>query len=140
MNTKEKFLEQKGKYNKIIPLYDAALQGKTIQWLHHNTWEDLTEEEFSRDSGNVYHYPEVYRVKPEPKLRPWKPEEVPVGVQVKYKHKPQRYLISAEHGDGFVILGLYPDSLGKVTIGTLMKDYDYSTDGGKTWQPCGVME
>lgn len=68
-----------------------------------------------------------YRIKPTAKLRPWTADEVPVGGQIRSKaNTDYRMLIdrTANHG-------VREDWL---------KSYEHSTDGGKTWLPCGVVE
>jgi len=70
-----------------------------------------------------------YRVKPEPKLRPWKPEEVPLGAVVIGKETGVKSLIVAALEQG-VTLGAgfcYYDKLLK---------YYVLEDGS----PCGVSE
>lgn len=80
----------------------------------------------------------------EPRLRPWKPEEVPVGALIKYKDVVAVLSFKNEIGFGFV--SFTPDvtgnadarcwSYGDVYEGTI----SHSTDGGKTWHPCGAEE
>ena len=57
---------------KRAELYSALVEGKTIQCINtkSGTWEDVKIEEFLRihDSNN-------YRIKPEPKYRPFKTQE-----------------------------------------------------------------
>ena len=92
---------------------------------------------------------------PEPKkLRPWKPEEVPVGAKLRLAtNNPERT---------FEILGCI-ESFGRIKEPAIILDvidgvyyprgyvfnadavsslskYEHSTDGGKTWLPCGVEE
>lgn len=75
----------------------------------------------------------------EPKLRPWKPEEIVLPLLIRSKdHEPNCMAL---------ITGM---SLGKmktifsgnsfVTCEDLFNDYEHSTDSGKTWKPCGVEE
>ena len=67
-----------------------------------------------------------YRIKPT--LRPWTADEVPLGAQVRSKsyHPDHRSLITTSgnsiHREGW------------------LNGYEHSTDGGKTWLPCGVEE
>ena len=67
-----------------------------------------------------------YRVKPEPKLRPWTADEVPLGAQLRYKGDTSRSL------------------LGITATDEIRKEWlaerEHSIDGGKTWLPCGVEE
>lgn len=76
-----------------------------------------------------------YRIKPVAKIRPWTADEVPLGAWIKSKHDHWKSLI------------LEVDKLGKICVygGTIFREaalenHEHSTDGGKTWHPCGVME
>lgn len=67
-----------------------------------------------------------WRLYTEPKLRPWEPEEVPLGAWMRHKQSLRRYLIISDgleegHADW-------------------LSNYEHSIDGGKTWLPCGVEE
>ena len=70
----------------------------------------------------------TYRIKPTETLRPWTADEVPLGAQVRSKsyHPDHRSLITTSgnpiHREGW------------------LSGYEHSTDGGKTWLPCGVVE
>lgn len=87
----------------------------------------------------------TYRRKPSPKLRAWRPEEVPVGALIRRKEK---------NTTRAVILGLdaLGDNLDSCVLwpgrnGTWLRDdfqnclrlNEHSLDGGKTWLPCGVI-
>jgi hypothetical protein len=69
-----------------------------------------------------------FRIKPAAKLRPWTADEVPLGAQVRSKsyHPDHRSLITSS-GNPILREGW-------------LNGYEHSTDGGKTWLPCGVME
>lgn len=79
-----------------------------------------------------------YRVADEPKLRPWKPEEVPVGAVIKENNnKSYRWLI--------IFVGTYSVAMGagheNMSLEHLVgPNWLYSLDHGKTWLPCGVEE
>ena len=66
-----------------------------------------------------------YRIKPT--LRPWTADEVPLGAWMRFKRNPQDRVL-----------------LGWVSVQSdrdlWLDEREYSTDGGKTWLPCGVME
>ena len=68
-----------------------------------------------------------YRIKPTPTLRPWTADEVPVGGQIRNKAIPEyRWLI---------------DRTADLTVrNEWLERHEHSTDCGKTWLPCGVME
>ena len=74
------------------------------------------------DFDNCY-----YRRKPTATLRPWTADEVPLGMQARnFKYPKTRWLIDRTSSEENRI--------------DWCKNYEHSTDGGKTWLPCGVME
>lgn len=86
------------------------------------------------------HDPEYYRIRPEPHLRSWKPEEVPVGALIGYIHdkeKLSRGLIT--HTNGSMVWTTFEVLIPKETA-YLLEKFEHSTDGGRTWLPCGVEE
>ena len=52
----------------LLPIMQAYAEGRTIQFLDGGKWLDLCESDF-------YESPERYRIKPEPKYRPFKTNE-----------------------------------------------------------------
>ena len=52
----------------LLPIMQAYAEGRTIQFLDGGKWLDLYESDF-------YKSPERYRIKPEPKYRPFKTQE-----------------------------------------------------------------
>lgn len=104
------------------------MPGPLSQW----TTVELTDPNFNNPSC-------FWRPAPEPRLRPWKPEEVPVGALIRGK------MFSIEHrwmivGWNIATLITSNPALGSLHFDTCLHDYEHSTDGGKTWAPCGVME
>lgn len=102
--------------------------GKTIQWRRRdqNEWFDI--EPACTATILSWDWDEFeYRVKPEPKLRPWTADEVPLGAWMRFKHNPQdRVLI------GWVSVQADRD--------LWLDEREHTIDGGKTWLPCGVEE
>ena len=71
----------------------------------------------------------IYRIKPTPTIRPWTADEVPLGMQMRAK--------DPNYGNRrSLICGTYDESTRSAWLSTS----EHSTDGGKTWLPCGVME
>jgi hypothetical protein len=69
----------------------------------------------------------AYSIKPTPVLRPWTADEVPLGAWMRDVSKQDyRWLIHTSAHD---------DARKDWLVG-----YEHSTDGGKTWKECGVME
>jgi hypothetical protein len=69
----------------------------------------------------------MYRIKPTPTFRPWTADELPLGAQVRKKSDPTYRWVMGNTGS-------HDDRL------KLAENHEHSTDGGKTWLPCGVME
>jgi hypothetical protein len=75
---------------------------------------------------NWEHYD--YRIKPTATLRPWTADEVPLGAWM--RNKSVQY-------DRWIIVHLQYSSRNREEW---LDKYEHSTDGGKTWLPCGVVE
>ena len=74
---------------KMLPIMQAYAEGRTIQFLDGSKWLDLCESDF-------YESPERYRIKPEPKYRPFKTNEE--CLQEMLKHQPFGWLKSKKDG------------------------------------------
>ena len=104
-----------------IRVMQAFVDGKEVQYeVPNKEWITTDQPAWNFKSYN-------YRIKPTAKLRPWTADEVPVGGQIRSKHsRDYRFLI-----DRTANAEVREDWL---------KGYEHSTDGGKTWLPCGVVE
>jgi hypothetical protein len=70
----------------------------------------------------------TYRIKPTPTFRPWTADEVPLGCQLRSKsYHPDHRSMIIQSGNSMIREGW-------------LNEYEHSTDGGKNWLPCGVME
>ena len=68
-----------------------------------------------------------YRIKPTATLRPWTADEVPLGAWMRnMTNSEYRWLINTSSLDDYRKAWL--------------QQSEHSTDGGKTWLPCGVVE
>jgi hypothetical protein len=77
------------------------------------------------------------------KLRPWKPEEVPVGALIRSKGKSwgSRLINSYSHIDGFdYVCYQFGKTFSGDSLENCLARREHSLDHGKTWLPCGVME
>jgi hypothetical protein len=81
-----------------------------------------------------------FRVKPTPKLRKWKREEVVLDAWYRNKGGGDAWFrlvsIGADSA-GFISI---QDGSRLITFSEMFESGEHSTDGGKTWLPCGVME
>lgn len=120
-------------HDEMIAVIAAHKEGKKIQ-VQNCTTGQWAEVESPNWSFNIYDY----RIKPEPKIRPWLREEVPVGGLVKYKETQDIYLILGARKDAcyevIIPLGV------SYTRDEMLKLFEHSTDHGKTWKICGVVE
>lgn len=73
---------------KMLPIIQAYAEGKTIQFLDGGKWLDLYESDF-------YKSPERYRIKPEPRYRPFKTQEECWNEML--KHQPFGWLKSKKN-------------------------------------------
>ena len=81
------------------------------------------------------------RIKPEFRLRPWKPEEVVVGALIHWRNSTEHtYLIVSNYADEGRAGVIKRDGIKTYDYRTLANYCDYSIDGGKTWNKCGVQE
>ena len=120
-----------------LPLIQAAAEGKTIQYCMGGDWADANGSlEFTSPS-------DCYRIKPEPRLRPWKPEEVPVGALINMVGvwlSASIILCADEAGIAVSGFGCTPRFSFEELTKTDRRTFTHSLDGGKTWLPCGVEE
>lgn len=68
-----------------------------------------------------------YRIKPTATLRPWTADEVPVFSLMRKKAYPNHE---------WLLIAVGNDDIRS----DFLNGYEHSTDGGKTWLPCGVEE
>ncbi len=77
----------------------------------------------------------TYRIKPTKTLRPWKPEEVPLGAQTRaIRDRVTRLLIVGESIGGVWLAGEH----APYPFDGMLERREHSIDGGVTWKPCGV--
>ena len=77
----------------LLPIIQAFAEGKHIQWRNHcKNWIDIDE----RDGLNTEFPLSIYRIKPEPKYRPFKTQEECWNEML--KHQPFGWLKSKKDG------------------------------------------
>jgi hypothetical protein len=122
-----------------LPFVQATAEGKTIQYKPvfepELRWIDIP-----IDYEFVVYKPQNLRIKPESKLRPWKPEEVPVGALLRFKgckNLPTLILNISTKGN---ISWINNEVIVSRSCEYLHLEAEHSLDHGVTWKPCGVME
>ena len=77
-----------------------------------------------------------FRIKPTATLRPWTADEVPLGCILKTKSTNSVWLLIGRNNVGEILIA--GDKYQSPEW--LFREYEHSTDGGKTWSACGVVE
>lgn len=116
------------------PLIKQWSEGAELQIKHSSEWSTVK-------GGVDFSYEEHrYRIKPTPKLRAWRAEEVPVGRLIRYKLTTEGYnhlpalIIDSQDCPDQVVFGRSV----KMETSVALRDCEHSLDYGKTWLPCGV--
>ena len=73
----------------LLPIIQAWAEGKNLQFLSDGEWHDINQADFTC-------YPDKYRIKPEPKYRPFKTQEECWNEML--KHQPFGWLKSKKNG------------------------------------------
>ena len=104
-----------------IRVMQAFVDGKEVEVLHRGLEGSVTTTNPSWNWTNCF-----FRIKPTPTLRPWTADEVPLGSIMRTKGLEGRcIIIDTETSDD---------------RSYWLHAREHSTDSGKTWLPCGVME
>ena len=126
-------MSNKNTPEEMIACIQAWQRGEKIQFETHTGWLSVSDPLWEFATCR-------YRITPKPKdkkLRPWKPEEVPVGAQVKNESNPSlRMLIVCAWDFGVRLID--GGSMPIMRHDQMLNGFTHSTDGGKTWDPCGV--
>ena len=107
-----------------IRIMQAYVDGKEVESKLIGTYDWVLDK---NPSWNCFNYD--YRIKPTTVLRPWTADEVPLGAWI--RRKDALYC-----GRRVLICETYDES----TRSTWLVTSEHSTDGGKTWSACGVVE
>ena len=109
------------------PIEKAFAEGKDVEFqTPSGKWESTPNPSFNRTLN--------WRIKTEPKLRQFKPEEVPVGALYKSSSCPLPKLILCCDDNSYVLAGSEWCWVENMTHGL------YSYDHGSPWLPFGVVE
>ena len=101
----------------MLPIIQAWADGKIIQVREKGRWVELCIDDFTRS-------PDMYRIKPEPKYRPFKSQEECCNEML--KHQPFAFLSSANEYDWFSICRVFEEEgIPKITFASNpYSDYD----------------
>ena len=82
----------KGEIQRLFPILEAIKEGKTIQWNDMGVWCDIDGDDEGFVLDTLIGKTDGYRIKPEPKYRPFK--DTKECWQEMQKHQPFGWLIS----------------------------------------------
>lgn len=125
----------------LLPIIQAFAEGKTIQvdiGHHQPHWKDYGDLPITNLSVSL-------RIKPEPKLRPWKAEEVPLIAMIRRKsalgevHIARRKRANGVDGTVMLVMGGGFSPNETRTLDDLCAHWVRIAEDG-TEHPCGVME
>jgi hypothetical protein len=111
----------------------AAAEGKPIQYMFTGAgeWHDIRSPNYAPFDWSVCDY----RIKPQKKLRPWTPDEVPITWLRDAKYGLQQYTIQVVSPDGIHITS--PCKTEFTTFAEALNRFEYKRPDG-SWHPCGV--
>ena len=112
--------------NKALPTLQAFTEGKVIQMLDDRSiWTDLTERE-GLPIGTLGESPNIFRIKPDPKYRPFKDAEECWKEMM--KHQPFGWVKDKKDGHHALITAVDDDTCGM------------SLNGNAGWSLSGIMD
>lgn len=115
----------KGELQKLMPIFKAMAEGRTIQVKNGNGWIDIDGDEDGLNLDSLIGYQDCYRIKPEPKNRPFKDaEECWTEMQ---KHQPFGWVKNKEDGHRSLITSVNDNAFGM------------SLNGKTAWSLQGIM-
>ena len=87
---------------KLLPIIQAWAEGKNIQFLSDDEWHDINQADFTC-------YPDKYRIKPEPKYRPFKTQEECWNEML--KHQPFGWIYNKNDSCYYCIISVDEDKI-----------------------------
>ena len=119
----------------LLPIMQAFAEGKTIQLLDGGKWFDVYETDFHESTYK-------YRIKPEPKYRPFKTKEECWNEM--HKHPDFGWLKNKKNGD-FALIGNVCQDKEVLIIWALNHETNYASDLFNDWvfadeTPFGIKE
>ena len=102
----EKFY--KGEIQRLFPILEAIKEGKTIQWNDMGLWRDIDGDEEGFFLDTLIGKPDGYRIKPEPKYRPFKDAEE--CFQEMMRHQPFGWVRNKFNNNGVIATIIFLDS------------------------------
>lgn len=120
----------KGELQKLMPIFKAMAEGRTIQVKNGNSWEDVDGDKEGLHLDYLAIYKNNYRIKPEPKYRPFKDAEECWNEME--KHQPFGWVKSKEDGSRSLITLIISEEnidincIGGFTLDKIMKRFTFA--------------
>lgn len=111
----------KGEIQRLLPIFQAMADGKTIQTKNGIGWIDIDGDEDGLNLDSLIDYQDCFRIKPEPKYRPFKDaEECWAEMQ---KHQPFGWVINKNTGRKYCITAIHETSNEVFIANDTWKDF-----------------
>lgn len=111
----------KGEIQRLLPIFQAMAEGRTIQTKNGNGWIDIDGDEDGLNLDSLIDYQDCFRIKPEPTYRPFaNAEECWAEMQ---KHQPVGFMKFKDTGIGYYMLTGIARGVG-VGINNSLFSYD----------------
>ncbi len=127
-----------------IAVMEAFESGEEIQIRNLPPFADRGWDDLGDVDNIIWNWLQLdYRIKPKPTLRPWKPEEVPVGALIRGSHHGVRVILGygkTDNSSNFYVLYWGHCEMTGDGLEKCFKHREHSLDNGRTWRPCGVLE
>ena len=121
----------KGEIQRLLPIFKAMTKGRTIQFATEgNSWTDIDGDEEGLFLDTLIATPQSYRIKPEPKYRPFKDAEECWNEME--KHQPFGWVKSKEDGSRSLITLIISEEnidincIGGFTLDKIMKRFTFA--------------
>lgn len=121
----------KGEIQRLLPIFKAMAKGRTIQFATEgNSWTDIDGDEEGLFLDTLIATPQSYRIKPEPKYRPFKDAEECWNEME--KHQPFGWVKSKEDGSRSLITLIISEEnidincIGGFTSDIIMKRFTFA--------------
>lgn len=126
----------------FLPIITAFAEGKIIEIKTDGEWEAIIGE--IKFNAN----PELYRIKPEPKMRPWKLEEIPIGAIARRKtckdlgERIAQVIIAADITnitENIPCAIMHFETKNQVITENLLTHWEWKYAHETRWNPCGIV-
>lgn len=114
----------KGEIQRLFPILEAIKEGKTIQWNDMGKWRDIDGDEEGFFLDTFVGKPDGYRIKPEPKYRPFANAEECWNEML--KHQPFGWYKDKD-GDFFMVSAV--SNQGLRSLQAMFENGDTFVDG-----------